>query len=88
MSRVPALGVSAAVSAALLAGVAAHAATVAFRDHGGRVTALGWAAASACEFMAVVQQRVPECPDKTVALRAIREAMMQANAAVACNQPQ
>lgn len=39
------------------------------------------------EFMAAVQEAVPECPDKTVALRAIRDAMMQANAAIACNQP-
>lgn len=41
---------------------------------------------AAREFMALVQDVVPECPDKTVALRAIRDAMMQANAALACNQ--
>lgn len=39
------------------------------------------------ELAAVFQRVIPECPDKTVALRAVREAMMAANAAVACNQP-
>lgn len=36
-------------------------------------------------FAQVVQDVVPECPDKTVAFRAVREAMYAANAAVACN---
>lgn len=43
--------------------------------------------AGARDLMAIFQEIIPECPDKTVALRAVREAMMQGNAAVACNQP-
>jgi hypothetical protein len=36
---------------------------------------------------ATLQELIPECPDKTVALRAVRQAMFAANAAIACNQP-
>lgn len=42
---------------------------------------------TACrELAALFQSVIPECPDKTVALRAVREAMWAGNAAVACNQ--
>lgn len=41
---------------------------------------------AACrDLAATFQELLPECPDKTVALRAAREAMWAANAAVACN---
>jgi hypothetical protein len=43
--------------------------------------------AMARQFMKLIQVVVPECPDKTVAFRAVREAMFAANAAIACNQP-
>ncbi|HTF08186.1 MAG TPA: hypothetical protein VK659_08445 [Asanoa sp.] len=40
----------------------------------------------ACHQAAYVLNRtVPECPEKTVALRKLREAMFYANAAVACH---
>lgn len=43
---------------------------------------------AACRTLAgVFQELIPECPDKTVAFRAVREAMYAANAAIACNQP-
>lgn len=35
---------------------------------------------------ATFQELIPEGPDKTVALRAVREAMWAGNAAIACNQ--
>jgi hypothetical protein len=37
---------------------------------------------------ATLQELIPECPGKTVAFRAVREAMFAANAAIACNQPE
>lgn len=38
------------------------------------------------QLAATFQELLPECPDKTVALRAVREAMWAGNAAIACNQ--
>lgn len=37
--------------------------------------------------LVVLQQWLPECPDKTVALRKVVEAMWAANACIACNHP-
>lgn len=37
--------------------------------------------------LAVFQEYLPECPDKTVALRKAVEAMWSANATIACNHP-
>lgn len=37
--------------------------------------------------MTAVQEVVPEGPDKTVVFRAVRDAMLLANAAIACNHP-
>jgi len=37
-------------------------------------------------FAALVAELTPVCPDQSVALRAIREAVMWANAAIACER--
>lgn len=50
------------------------------RDAHERVRAEFWALAASMNGL------LPEGPDKTVALRAIRDASMQANAAIACAQ--
>ena len=42
--------------------------------------------AAARELLAVYQEVIPEGPDKTVALRAVVQAMWAGNAALACNQ--
>lgn len=34
----------------------------------------------------VLSDLLPECPDKTVALRKVREVMFEANATIACKQ--
>jgi hypothetical protein len=39
---------------------------------------------SALEFARAINDLVPDCADKTAAIRKIREAVMTANAAVAC----
>lgn len=39
------------------------------------------------DLLAAFQQVIPECPDKTVALRKVVEAMWAGNAAIACNHP-
>ncbi len=42
---------------------------------------------AACRQLAqVFSDLLPECPDKTVALRKVREAMFEANATIACQQ--
>ncbi len=38
------------------------------------------------ELAGFLSDLLPECPDKTVALRAVRDVMFQANATIACNQ--
>jgi hypothetical protein len=40
---------------------------------------------SAKDFAATVQRLIPECADRSAALRHIREAVMTANAAIALN---
>ena len=42
--------------------------------------------AEARHFAHVVQKLTPACADQTAALRKIREAVMTANAAIACNE--
>jgi len=39
---------------------------------------------SAKEFAHLINNLVPECADKTAAIRKLREAVMTANAAIAC----
>jgi hypothetical protein len=39
------------------------------------------------EALGAFQLVIPECPDKTIALRMLVRAMWAANAAVACNHP-
>jgi len=39
---------------------------------------------AALEFATVIRDNTPESPDQTAALRKIREAVMTANAAIAC----
>jgi hypothetical protein len=41
--------------------------------------------ASAKDFAATIQRLVPDCADRTAAIRKIREAVMTANAAIALN---
>lgn len=38
------------------------------------------------EFAGFLSDLLPECPDKTVALRAVRTVMYEANATIACQQ--
>lgn len=37
-------------------------------------------------FSLVILEKTPTCADQTVAIRCIREAVMNANAAIACNE--
>lgn len=39
---------------------------------------------AAKEFAAVIYELTPTCPDQTAAVRKVREAVMTANAAIAC----
>ena len=39
---------------------------------------------AAHEFATIINALVPECADKTAAIRKVREAVMTANAAIAC----
>jgi hypothetical protein len=45
--------------------------------------AYSWVREGAKAFAATILARVPSCPDRTIALRKIREAVMDANAAIA-----
>jgi len=40
----------------------------------------------ACCFAYVLNDLVPDCADKTAAIRKLRECVMTANAAIACNE--
>jgi hypothetical protein len=42
---------------------------------------------SARDFANAINELVPDCADKTAAIRKLREAMMTANAAIACHNP-
>ncbi len=41
---------------------------------------------AAKQFAEIVVENTPSCPDQTVAVRKIREAVMSANLTVACNE--
>lgn len=43
--------------------------------------------AGARNFLQVLQDNLPEGPDKTIALRKAQETMWAANSAIACNHP-
>ena len=43
---------------------------------------------AAMQLAKVINDNVPECPDKSAAIRLVREARMTANAAVACEPGQ
>lgn len=42
---------------------------------------------AAHEFAKAINELVPDCADKTAAMRKVREAVMTANAAIACPDP-
>jgi hypothetical protein len=50
----------------------------------GQISAYGEIREAAKRFAEVVNQHVPDCADKTAAMRKIRESVMAANLAVAC----